>query len=104
MMKHKKLWLIPVGIVAVLVLGLALAVGVSYHRIAILEGKDLVRSCPKRAQAGEQITVYTAEVDDGQVYITGVEGDFVSPGVYVFPMPDEPVELRVKVQAPDYGE
>ena len=39
----------------------------------------------------------TAVVTDGEIHVSGAEGSYVRPGVYVFTMPDGNVRLRVTV-------
>lgn len=101
-MKKKTLW-----IVAGLVLAAALIMyGVfcaSYHSIKIALGESNVESCPRFARAGQEVTALTLDVCDGEVYVNGVEGRFIRPGVFVFTMPDEDVSLKVTVIANPNG-
>lgn len=101
-MKKKTLW-----IVAALVLAAALiAFGLfraSYHTITVVSGESNVERCPHFARAGQEVTVLTMVVCDGEVYVNGVDGAFQSPGVFVFTMPDEDVELKVTVVANPNG-
>ena len=45
------------------------------------------------------VTVTTAVVSDGEIYVNGVDGRYVRPGVFVFTMPEEDVRLKVTVIA-----
>ena len=38
-------------------------------------------------------------MSDGEIYVNGVDGRYVRPGVFVFTMPEEDVDLRVTVIA-----
>ena len=59
--------------------------------------------CPRYARPGEEVTVTTAVVDDAEIYVNGADGEYVSPGVYVFTMPDADVQLRVNVIGYRFG-
>ena len=95
----KKKLLLIVG--AVLALGLAafIALNAGTRSITVVSGKDLVDKCPRRARPGEEVTVTTAVVCDGEIYVNGADGRYVQPGVYVFTMPDEDVQLKVHITA-----
>ena len=41
----------------------------------------------------------TAVMSDGEIYVNGTDGEYMRPGVYVFTMPDEDVQLKVTVIA-----
>lgn len=92
-MNRKKLLTVVAG-ATLLVLTMLVLVGLSFHRITIVDGKEYVQSCPSAAQWGRQVVVYTA-ITEKELAVDGVEGDFVEPGVFVFPMPDRRVELRL---------
>ncbi|MBQ4491458.1 MAG: hypothetical protein II965_09470 [Pyramidobacter sp.] len=100
-MKKKALRVIAAVLVLV-VLGL-LVFSVSFRKITVISGKDLVDKCPSFARPGQEVTVTTAVVADGELYLNGVDGEFVRPGVFVFTMPDEDVQLKLHVVANPNG-
>jgi len=68
-------------------------------KINIVSGADLLDDCPKRAEAGETVTLYTMVATDGDMYVS-VNGDpefgrFVQDGIYEFVMPAEDVEISI---------
>lgn len=72
------------------------------HKITFSSGEDLVDECPKRAKAGELVTLTTAVVTDADMYVNGgpdIVIETVSDGVYQFVMPDHDVELSITVIA-----
>ena len=42
-------------------------------------------------------------VTSAEIYVNGVDGEYVRPGVYVFTMPDADVQLKVTVISYLYG-
>ena len=95
----KKKLLIAVA-AALIVLLLAFAVlNLSFRKITVISGKQYVDKCPRFARPGQEVTVTTAVVCDGEIYVNGTDGRYVSPGVYVFTMPNEDVQLKVTVIA-----
>ena len=96
-MKRKNLIIIAV-ILALLITAL-IVFSVSYRRITVVSGKQFVDKCPSYARPGQEVTVTTAVVSDGELYVNGADGSYVRPGVYVFTMPDENVQLKVTVIA-----
>ena len=74
----------------------------SGYRITVREGdEDFVIDVPKRAEAGETVTVETVSVCDADLYVS-VNGDhdfgrFTADGVYEFVMPEEDVEIAVVI-------
>ena len=98
----KKHW-ITVGIVlAVLLIGVLLLSG-SFRRITVVSGAQFIDRCPRLARPGQEVTVTTAVVSDGEIYVNGADGKYVRPGVYVFIMPDADVQLRLTVVADPNG-
>ncbi len=98
----KKHW-ITVGIVlAVLLIGVLLLSG-SFRRITVVSGAQFIDRCPRLARPGQEVTVTTAVVSDGEIYVNGADGKYVRPGVYVFTMPDADVQLRLTVVADPNG-
>ena len=65
----------------------------------MVSGGRFVDECPRYARPGQEVTVTTAVVSDGEICVSGADGDYVRPGVYVFTMPDEDVHLTVTVIA-----
>ena len=88
------------SIVLVLALSAILLCGCARdYKIEVVSGQDLLDECPKKAEAGETVTVTTLFVTDGDVYVS-VNGDsdfgeFVKDGVYEFVMPAEDVEVSI---------
>ena len=69
------------------------------YKISVVSGGDLLDECPKRAEAGETVSVFTVMITDGDMYVS-VNGDtdygrFVQEGVYEFIMPAEDVEITI---------
>ena len=96
-----------IAVIVCLVLALAL-VGLlvfrsSCRKITVVSGKQFVDECPRFARPGQEVTVTTAVIDDGEIYVNGTDGRCVRPGVYVFTMPDEDVQLKINVVANPNG-
>ena len=92
--------LIKAVCIALAVLLIALIVmNAAFRRITVTSGRQFVDTCPRLARPGQEVTVTTAVVSDGEIYVNGVDGRYVRPGVFVFTMPEEDVELRVSVIA-----
>ena len=92
--------LIKAVCIALAVLLIALVVmNAAFRRITVTSGRQFVDTCPSLARPGQEVTVTTAVVSDGEIYVNGVDGRYVRPGVFVFTMPEEDVELRVSVIA-----
>ncbi len=69
------------------------------YRISVVSGEKFLDQCPKRAKAGETVTVTTMCVTDGDMFVA-VNGDsdygrFVRDAVYEFVMPAEDVEISI---------
>ena len=69
------------------------------YKISVVSGEKFLDQCPRRAQAGETVTVTTLCVTDGDMYVA-VNGDsdygrFVRDSVYEFVMPAEDVEISI---------
>ncbi len=98
----KKFFGPAVIVMIILTMALGLAACGSGYRITVREGdEELVTDVPKRAEAGETVTVTTVSVCDADLYVS-VNGDsefgrFVSDGVYEFVMPEEDVEIAVVI-------
>lgn len=95
----KKKILIPIAIVLVALLIGLIVLNVFYRKITVVSGKDLIDQCPRYARPGQEVTVTTAVVSDGEIYVNGAEGEYILPGVFVFTMPDSDVRLKVNVVA-----
>lgn len=92
--------LIKAVCIALAVLLIALVVmNAAFRRITVTSGRQFVDTCPRLVRPGQEVTVTTAVVSDGEIYVNGVDGRYVRPGVFVFTMPEEDVELRVSVIA-----
>ncbi len=85
-------------VLAVLLIAL-LVVSAVFRRITVTSGSQFVDKCPRLARPGQEVTVTTAVVSDGEIYVNGVDGRYVRPGVFVFTMPEEDVRLKVTVIA-----
>ena len=92
----KKLLAALCAVLAVLLIAFAV-MSLTLRRTTVASGKELVESCPRFARPGSEVTVMTAVVTDGEIHVSGAEGSYVRPGVYVFTMPDGNVRLRVTV-------
>ena len=95
----RKKRIVCAGILLAALLMNAVLGGCSRHRITVISGEQNVYECPRHAKTGETVTVMTAMVTDGELYVNGVEGEFVRPGEFRFVMPDRDVELKVTVIA-----
>ena len=95
----KKKILIIIAVILALLITALIVFSVSYRRITVVSGKQFVDKCPAYARPGQEVTVTTAVVSDGELYVNGADGSYVRPGVYVFTMPDENVQLKVTVIA-----
>ena len=85
---------------ALLVLLIALAVlNLFFGKITVVSGKQFVDRCPRYARPGQEVTVTTVVVSDGEIFVNGADGAYVQPGVYKFTMPDGDVQLKVTVIA-----
>lgn len=71
----------------------------TYHRITVISGEKFVHDCPRFAKSGTTVTVMTSVVSDAELYVNGVDGQFIRPGEYQFTMPDHDVDLKVTVIA-----
>ena len=99
----KKQYLIIGGAVLVLLLIAVVLVSTSFRTITVVSGKQFVDHCPRFARPGEEVTVTTVVVSDGELYVNGVDTRCVRPGEYVFTMPEEDVLLRLNVIAYSHG-
>ena len=95
----KKKVLAAAGIVLAVLLIALIVFGLSFRRITVVSGNQYIDQCPRFARPGKEVTVTTAVVSDGEIYVSGAGGDYVRPGVYVFTMPHENVRLRVTVSS-----
>ena len=86
-------------ITTLLILSVMITGCLGTHKIEIEPGKDEIVSCPKRAKAGETVTVETVSVSDADLffYLDGVELKPVKEGFYQFEMPDHDVSIKVVV-------
>lgn len=71
----------------------------SYRKITVVSGSQFIDECPRYARPGREVTVTTAVVSDGEIYVNGVDGEYIRPGVFVFTMPDHDVQIKVTVIA-----
>ena len=69
------------------------------HKIIVEYGDEDLVSCPKRAKAGETVTVETVSVSDADLffYLDGVELKPIKEGYYEFTMPDHDVDIKVVI-------
>lgn len=96
---NRKRWIVWTGLLLAVLLTGTILVGCSRHRVTVISGEKFVQKCPKHAKTGETVIVMTSVVSDGELYVNGVEGQFVRPGEFRFVMPDHDVELKVTVVA-----
>ena len=95
----KKKLLLFLGVVLMILL-IALAVlNMAFRSITVVSGKQYVDQCPRYARPGREVTITTVVVCDAEIYVNGVDGEYVQPGAYVFTMPDEDVQIKVTVIA-----
>lgn len=95
----KKRNLIIIGVLISIALIILIVFVMSYRTITVVSGKQFVDRFPKIARPGQEVTITTAVVSDGEIYVNGVDGDYIRPGVYVFTMPDRNVKIKVNVTA-----
>ena len=95
----KKKLLAVIGAVLAVLLAALIVLNVSYRKITVVSGAKFVDTCPRYARPGQEVTLTTAVVHDAEIYVNGVDGAYVQPGVYVFTMPDADVQLKVTVIA-----
>ena len=95
----KKKLLIAAALVLVLLVIVLAVLNLSYRKITVVSGKQFVDRYPRYARPGQEVTVTTAVVSDGEIYVNGADGRYVRPGVYVFTMPDGDVQLKITVIA-----
>ena len=93
----KKKLLIALAVVLVIVLIAFAVLNVAFRKITVVSGERFVDHCPRRARPGQEVTVTTVVVTDAEIYVNGADGKYVRPGVYVFTMPNEDVQLKVTV-------
>ena len=94
-MKKKIILLIAAGLTILLIA--LIAFNLCFRSITVVSGKQFVDHCPRYARPGQEVTVTTAVVSDGEICVSGAPGEYVQPGVYVFTMPDEDVQIKVTV-------
>ena len=97
--KMKKRILIIAGAVILAAAIILIVFVASFKTITVTSGKQFVDRCPRIARPGQEVKITTAVVSDGEIYVNGVDGDYVRPGVYVFTMPDRNVRIKVNVIA-----
>lgn len=95
----KKKLLIAVALVLAVLLLALVVLNVAFRKITVVSGKQFVHKYPRYARPGQEVTVETSVVSDAEIYVNGVNGKYIRPGVYVFTMPDEDVNLKVTVIA-----
>ena len=74
------------------------------YKINVVSGKDLVTSCPKKAKAGETVTIETVFVTDADLYLSvdGQKLKHLKDGSYEFTMPDHDVSIDVWIDTSNY--
>ena len=83
------------------ILSLLVAGCLGSHRIIVESGNEDLVNCPKRAKAGETVTVETVLVTDADLYliVDGVSLDPIKEGYYQFEMPDHDVNIKVVIKS-----
>ena len=99
----KKKLMIALCVMLLIVLIAFAVLNFTFRKITVVSGKDNVWKCPHYARPGQEVTVMTSVVQDAEIYVNGVDGKYVRPGVYVFTMPNEDVQLKVTVISFRYG-
>ena len=99
----KKKLLIGIGLLLAVLVVCGVLFFTTWHRITVVSGAQFVYKCPRFARTGATVTVMTSVVSDGELYLNGVDGDFVRPGEFRFTMPDHAVELKATVIAFEGG-
>ena len=104
-MKKKTLSILVIVVAVVLAAAAVVLIvrGSAYRKITVVSGERFVDECPRRALPGREVTITTAVISDGEIYVNGVDGRYVRPGVYVFTMPDADVQIKVTVIADPNG-
>ena len=92
-MNRKKL-IVWIGLLLAVLMVCVILFFSTYHRITVASGAQHVHKCPKFAKTGQTVTVTTSVISDGELYVNGVDGDFVRLGEYQFVMPDHDVALK----------
>ncbi len=89
---------IVIGTAVVFLLALCFGVFLGSYRIRLDGATDLVISCPRRARAGQTVSVQTKDVTDGWVEVTvsGAEVTAVQGNLFEFVMPEHAVDVRVR--------
>ena len=85
-----------------ILLSLSLSGCFGYHKITVRKNhQENVTSYPRRAKAGETVTIYTVSVTDADLYVNynGISCKYVEEGVYEFVMPDCDVEITVVIKS-----
>ena len=98
----KGILILLVSLLVILMIALAV-LNTSFRTITVVSGEQYIDKCPRYARPGQEVTVTTAVVSDGEIYVNGADGEYQRPGVYVFTMPDEDVQIRVTVVADPNG-
>lgn len=91
--------IIIIAIILFIFLSAFIVLNVSFRKITVVSGKEFVDHCPRYAHPGQEVTITTAVVSDGEIYVNGADGEYIRPGVYVFTMPDTDVRIKVSVRA-----
>ena len=99
----KKKALIVIAIVLAVLLIAVIVFHASFRKITVVSGSQFVDQCPRYARPGQEVTISTAVVSDGEIYVNGADGGYIRPGVYVFTMPNEDVQITVTVIANPNG-
>ena len=94
----KGILILLVSLLVILMIALAV-LNTSFRKITVVSGEQYIDKCPRYARPGQEVTVTTAVVSDAEIYVNGVEGEYIRPGVYVFTMPDTDVQIKVTVIA-----
>ena len=94
----KGILIFVVSVLVILLIALAV-LNTSFRKITVVSGEQYIDKCPRYARPGREVTVTTAVVSDGEIYVNGADGEFIRPGVYVFTMPDTDVQIKVTVIA-----
>ena len=93
------------AVLMAVLLALLTACSLGGHKITVVSGKDNIESIPKRAKAGETVTITTLSVTDAvmRCAVDDVAIEEVKDCVFEFVMPDHDVEVKVWVDTSGFS-
>ena len=91
--------LIIIGIIISIAAVILTVFVLSYRTITVVSGKQYVDHCPRIARPRQEVIINTVDVSDGEIDVSGVAGDYIRPGTFLFTMPDHKVKIKISVYA-----